>query len=306
MNKRNQIVILFLVLGAVLVAAAVYGIHHPPALLSPRGVVAARERRLMITATLLMLIVVIPVYVLTFLIVWRYHESNRHVRYEPDWDGDRRLEFTWWAVPTIIIAILAVVTWNSSHSLDPFKSLDASRPALKIQVVALQWKWLFIYPQQNIASLNFVQFPKDTPVEFNITADAPMNSFWIPQLGGQIYAMSGMSTKLNLQATSYGSFDGSSANISGRGFSSMKFVAKSSSDADFQSWVTSVKKSSDKLSLAAYDDLSHPSENSQVISYAAADPELYNKVLLKFMHGHSTANYDLASGILGVAAEGAH
>jgi cytochrome o ubiquinol oxidase subunit 2 len=308
MNKKNQILILFLIFGVILAAAAVYVAGHPVALLNPRGVIATKERSLMIMATLLMLVVVIPVYILTFLIVWRYHESNHGARYEPDWDGDRRLEFTWWAVPTLIITILAIVTWNSSHSLDPFKSLSAAEPPLKIQVVALQWKWLFIYPEQNIASLNFVQFPKDRPIEFDITADAPMNSFWIPQLGGQIYAMSGMSTKLNLEATDYGSFEGSSANISGTGFASMHFIAKSSTEANFQHWTQSIKKSQHQLNLTVYDDLSRPSQNNAVTYYAQTEPNLYQKVIGKFMSGpgHPRGNYDLARNILGVEPGGAN
>lgn len=306
MNRKSQILVLLLILAVVLAGAAFYIFKHPPALLTPKGVIAAKERSLMITATLLMLIVVTPVYVMTFLIVWRYHESNHHARYEPDWDGDRRLEFAWWAVPTLIITILAIVTWNSSHSLDPFKSLSAE-PPLKIQVVALQWKWLFIYPKQNIASVNFVQFPEKRPVEFDITSDAPMNSFWIPQLGGQIYAMSGMSTKLNLQASKSGDFEGLSANISGTGFSGMKFIARASSVSDFQSWAQGIKRNQKQLTLAVYDRLSLPSRDQPVVYYGWTEPDLYNKVVMKFMApGRSKANYDLAQGVLGAAPGGSN
>jgi cytochrome o ubiquinol oxidase subunit II len=308
MNKKNQILILFLIFGVMLAGAAIFVLNHPPALLNPKGIIAAKERSLMITATLLMLIVVVPVYFLTFFIVWRFHESNHAARYEPNWDGDRRLETTWWAVPTFIIAVLALVTWHSSHSLDPFKSLASAKPPLKIQVVALQWKWLFIYPQQNIASVNFVQFPKNTPLEFSITSDAPMNSFWIPQLGGQIYAMSDMSTKLNLEASQNGNFVGSSANISGSGFSTMRFTARASSDRDFKNWISSVKNTDNHLSLAVYDGLSRPSQNNPVTYFASTEPDLYQKVVLKFMspNGQPRGNYDLARDILGVAPGGAN
>jgi cytochrome o ubiquinol oxidase subunit 2 len=307
MNKKNQILALFLIFGAILAAAIIYVVVKPPALLNPKGVIAARERSLMLTATLLMLVVVIPVYALTFFIVWRYHEGNPKARYEPDWDGNRRLEFTWWAVPGLIITILAVITWHSSRSLDPFKKLNAAEPPLKVQVIALQWKWLFIYPKEDIATINFVQFPENRPVEFNITSDAPMNSFWIPQLGGQIYAMSGMSTKLYLKASGSGRYQGSSANISGAGFASMNFIAKSFSQGDFDNWVQTVKKSHYQLGQSAYDELSRPSQNQAVSYYASAEPDLYNKVVTKYMSpGHTRGNYDLARDILGVAPGGAN
>ena len=132
----------------------------------------------------LSLIVVIPVYIMLFLFAWKYREGNTKAKYSPDWDHSALLETIWWTVPLLLITILSVVTWNSSHDLDPFRPLNSSVKPVKIQVVALQWKWLFIYPEQNIASVNYVEFPVNTPVDFEITADAPMNSFWIPQVGG--------------------------------------------------------------------------------------------------------------------------
>jgi cytochrome o ubiquinol oxidase subunit II len=308
MNKKNYVIILFFILAVVLAAAAFYISHHPVALLNPKGTIASRERSLMITATLLMLIVVVPVYFLTFFIAWRYREGNRKARYEPDWAGSRRLELTWWAVPTVIITILAVITWNSSHSLDPFRAIKSDKPPLKIQVIALQWKWLFIYPKQDVASVNFAQFPKNTPVEFDITADAPMNSFWIPQLGGQIYAMSGMSTKLHLVATETGSFPGASANISGRGFAGMKFIARASTDTEFQQWLKTLKAGHSSLSPANYNQLAQPSENNKIAYYSSTHPNLYDQVVMKFMTPPSQqrGNYDLARDILSAAPGGVH
>jgi cytochrome o ubiquinol oxidase subunit 2 len=149
--------------------------------------------------------------------------------------------------------------------------------------VALQWKWLFIYPEQNIATVNFVEFPNSTPVNFQLTADAPMNSFWIPELGGQMYAMPGMSTQLHLMADRPGEFNGSAAEISGKGFSGMKFIAKATSQKDFDTWVKSVKQSSNMIDLSKYNKLAEPSENNPVITYASVEKDLYNSIIMKFM-----------------------
>lgn len=273
------ILVIFL---AVVLAAGVWIRTHDVAVLDPHGIVASRQRRLIIEATLLMLIVVVPVYILTFWIAWRYREDNKNARYEPDWDGNRGLEILWWAIPALIITILGVITYRSSHQLDPFKPLASNIKPLNIEVVALQWKWLFIYPDQNIASVNFVQFPLNRPVTFYITSDAPMNSFWIPQLGGQIYAMSGMSTQLHLMADTTGSFHGLSANISGRGFAGMEFTAKASSAADFSDWVTTSKKTGDTLNSSTYEQLARPTTNNPVSYYGYAQGGLYDQVLHKY------------------------
>ena len=237
----------------------------------------------MITATLLMLIVVIPVFALTIFIAWRYRAGNKEARYTPDWDHNRLIEFSWWAIPTIIITGLAIVTWKSSHELDPFRPLSSTTPPMTIQVVAMQWKWLFIYPSQNIASVNFVQFPVNTPINFEITSDAPMNSFWIPRLGGQIYAMSGMSTHLHLMADTAGSYNGSSANISGEGFAGMKFIAKASTAADFDNWLQQMQSSPDQLSIERYNKLAEPSVDNPPSYYALSEQNLYDELIMKYM-----------------------
>jgi cytochrome o ubiquinol oxidase subunit 2 len=170
------------------------------------------------------------------------------------------------------------------HYLAEYAGTDAEQATcLKVQVVALDWKWLFIYPKQHIATINYVAFPKQTPVDFEITADAPMNSFWIPQLGGQIYAMAGMTTNLNLMASVPGNFRGLSANISGEGFSGMDFTAHASSRASFNRWVTMVQQSNADLTTANYQKLSQPSENNAVQYYASADSGLFNAVINKYM-----------------------
>ena len=253
------------------------------AIFAPKGIIALQERNLIITTTLLMLIVVIPVLVLTFFFAWKYRATNKHAKYTPDWASNETLEAIWWAIPGVIILILAVITWKSTHELDPYKPLNSSVKPLTIQVVALDWKWLFIYPEQHIATVNLVEFPAGTPINFEITADAPMNSFWIPALGGQIYAMPGMRTQLHLMATEAGTFSGTSANFSGPGFSGMKFVAKSVSQSEFLEWAYAVKSASSTLTYDEYTTLSAPSKNQPVSLYAEVADGLYDKIIMKFM-----------------------
>lgn len=283
MNK-NLKVILF-ILAAIIGIFAIGKFIHPSniQILDPAGWVASKERRLIVISTLLMLIVVVPVYILTFGIVYKYRESNKNAKYSPDWDGDRRLEIAWWLIPGLIITILAVLTWTSSHQLDPFRPLDSNVKPIKIQVVSMQWRWLFIYPQQNIASINYLQFPVNTPVDFELTSDAPMNSFWIPRLGGQIYTMPGMATQSHLIANEMGSFAGSSANISGRGFSNMKFTARSSSMADFNGWANTVKQSQNTLNLDEYNLLAQPSLDNKVMYFNSPTTGLFDSVVSKYM-----------------------
>jgi cytochrome o ubiquinol oxidase subunit II len=282
-NEKSKLVWLGAILVAVLGLSGWYSLSHKLALLDSKGVVGQREKHLIILSTVLMLIVVVPVYFLTFFIAWRYRASNKTARYEPDQDGNRALELTWWAVPGIIILILSVVTWRSSHSLDPFHQLSSDKPPMTVQVVALPWRWLFIYPQQGVAAMNFVQIPVNTPVDFNITSDAPMNSFWIPQLGGQVYAMAGMNTHLHLMADQVGDYRGVSANISGQGFANMRFTARASSAADFKQWTSRLQHSSQQLSQDTYNQLAQPSQDSLVTFYSAVEPGLYDNVLLKYM-----------------------
>ncbi|MBI5470394.1 ubiquinol oxidase subunit II [Candidatus Kaiserbacteria bacterium] len=251
-------------------------------ILDPKGVVGLAEKDLIVTAAVLMALVVIPVFILTFAIAWRYRAGNSKAKYTPNWEHNRLEEFVWWAIPSLIIAALAGIAWTSSHDLDPFKPLDSSQPPLTIQVVALDWKWLFIYPEERIASVNLVEFPALRPINFQITSDAPMNSFWIPQLGGQIYAMAGMSTQLHLMADAPGIYSGASANFSGRGFAGMKFNAVAVAEEEYQKWITEVRKSPDVLDLRHYNTLAMPSENSPVSYYAWTDESLYNSIVQKF------------------------
>jgi cytochrome o ubiquinol oxidase subunit 2 len=178
--------------------------------------------------------------------------------------------------------VLGLITWRGCHELDPFKPIPAENE-MRIQVVALRWKWLFIYPDHHIATVNYFRFPKDTAVRFEITADAPMNSFWIPQLGGQIYAMPGMRSELNLIAHETGQFRGSSANISGKGFASMVFTAEAATNENFEEWVQIVRGSPKMLSDAEYDRLAEPSEYNPASFYVLDTDGLFDRIAMKYM-----------------------
>jgi len=252
-------------------------------ILDPKGQVGVDEKNLIITATLLMLIVVVPVIVLTLYFAWRYRASNTNAKYTPNWSYSHRIEAVCWGVPIAIILILGTITWKTTHELDPYRPLDYQVKPITIEVVALDWKWLFIYPDQQIASVNEVAFPANVPVNFKITSDTVMNVFFIPSLGTQIYAMAGMQTQDNLIANQAGVFDGLSANFSGNGFADMNFKARATSQADFEAWVAKVKASPSALDADAYKDLSKQSEKDPVKYYSAVEPLLYAAVLDKYM-----------------------
>ncbi len=283
MKKVYKIVLLVLLfLGATAFTVYYVSTHNVP-VLDPKGMIGEKERDLIITASMLMLIVVIPVFILTWVFAWVYREGSERGKHHPDWEHNYIAEYCWWGVPIVIIAVLAVLTWKSSHELNPFKPIPSNKKTLVIQVIALEWKWLFIYPEQGIATVNFVQFPEKTPVNFQITSDAPMNSFWIPQLGGQIVAMPAMRTQLYLIANETGSYRGCSANISGKGFAGMTFTAKSTSEVDFEEWVHTVKQCPKTLDLSEYQCLLQPSEYNPASYYVLAQPGLFDKIIMKYM-----------------------
>jgi cytochrome o ubiquinol oxidase subunit 2 len=281
--RRYRFLFLVILLGVFVALLIWLAAGSTVAILQPKGIIAEQQRDLLVFATLLSLVVIVPVYALTVMIAIRYRRGNKKATYAPDWDHSRKLEAIWWGVPIVIILILSVVTWQSSHALDPFKPLSSNNNPVTIQVVALEWKWLFIYPEQNIATINYIQFPEDTPINFVITADAPMNSFWIPELGGQVYAMNGMKNKLHLQANAPGTFKGSSANLSGEGFAAMKFTAESTKQVDFSQWVLDSKKASETLDKQRYAELSKPSKGSDQRVYGNVDGGLYDSIVMKYM-----------------------
>lgn len=260
-----------------------YFSHHNLAVLSPKGTIAAQQKHLILLAAIMMLVVVIPVFVLTYGIAWKYRASNHRARHEPDWDHNLGLELMWWGIPSVLILVLAIISWTSTHALDPFKPIISAKPPLTVQVVALQWKWLFVYPSQNIASINDLEIPINTPVNFEITSDAPMNSFWIPQLAGQVYAMAGMRTQLHVMATSEGTYRGVSANISGSGFSDMHFNVKSVSNNEFLAWVKTIQQNQGHLDKMTYAKLLVPSSTYTQAYFGSVAPGMFNDIIIKYM-----------------------
>jgi cytochrome o ubiquinol oxidase subunit 2 len=257
-------------------------------LLHPSGAVAAQQGHLIVQSTVLMLIIVIPVIALTVIFAWRYRQSNSQATYMPDWDHSTQLELVIWAAPLLIIIALGALTWISSHTLDPYRPLRRVAAArapgtgakpLTIEVVALDWKWLFIYPDQGIAVVNEMAAPVDVPINFKITASSVMNSFFVPALAGQIYAMPGMQTQLHAVINQPGQYEGFSANYSGAGFSGMHFKFQGVSAAGFAKWVQSAKEGGQALSQESYVQLARPSERDPVRRYATVDPGLYGSIL---------------------------
>ncbi len=256
--------------------------------MSPSGDIAAQQAKLIVWATILMLIVVVPVIVLTLLFAWRYRASNKEATYTPDWDHSTNLELVIWAAPLAIIIALGALTWVSTHQLDPYRPLDRideGRPVpegvepLIVEVVAMDWKWLFFYPEQGIAVVNQLAAPVDRPIKFKITATTMMNSFYIPALAGQIYAMGGMETQLHAVINEAGSYDGFSANYSGAGFNGMRFKFLGMPEIEFDEWVSKVKTDGDVLSRSVYTELAEPSEYNPVQYYREVAPELYDAIL---------------------------
>ena len=256
--------------------------------LSPAGDIAAQQRDLLVWSVVLMLIIVIPVMAMVIFFAWKYRESNKEARYEPDWDHSTHLELVIWAAPLLIIICLGAITWSGTHLLDPYRPLDrvnrgqaiaADIEPLQVNVVALDWKWLFIYPEYGIATVNELAAPVDRPIRFHITSSGVMNSFYIPALAGQIYAMPGMETKLHAVINHPGEYVGFSANYSGDGFSNMRFAFHGLDQAGFDQWVAGVRADSKGLDRETYLELEKPSEKVPVLHYASVDEGLFDAVL---------------------------
>ncbi|WP_429410819.1 ubiquinol oxidase subunit II [Paraburkholderia sp. WSM4174] len=259
-------------------------------MLNPKGSVGLAERDLIATSVWAMLIVVVPVILMTLFFAWRYRASNRNADYQPGWTHSTAVEVVVWTIPTLIILFLAVLTWRTTHELDPYRPLESQVKPINVEVVALDWKWLFIYPDLGIASVNQLAIPVGTPVNFRITSDTVMNSFFIPQLGGQIYAMAGMQTRLHLIADHAGDYAGTAANFSGKGFSDMKFRTLASSPEDFNAWVAKVRASSDRLDMDRYHAVSEPSEKDPVRYFSTVDPKLFNNIIARYNNGNVLDN----------------
>lgn len=263
----------------------VRGVHFD--VMQPAGDIAKQQRSLILFTLLLMAIVVIPVFIMLGLFAWKYREGNTSRKkrsYKPEWGSSKRLEILWWGIPIVLIIVLAVTAWVTSHSLDPYKKIASTKDAIEVQVVALQWKWLFIYPQLGVATVNKLPIPENTPINFTLSADAPMSAFWVPTLGSQIYTMNGMSSKLSLIADKTGEFAGYSTNINGKGYADMKFTVYSQSEADFTAWVKTAQQSPNLMDVAQYERLASPGMADEA-SYVLAENRLYNMIVSKYMHG---------------------
>ncbi|CAN7505744.1 ubiquinol oxidase subunit II [Phyllobacterium sp. LjRoot231] len=255
--------------------------------MNPSGNVAVQQRDLVIISTVLMLLIIMPVMILTVFFAWRYRQSNTDAPYDPDWDHSTQLELLIWAAPLLIIICLGAVTWMATHLLDPYRALGRSpgeavseeTKPLQVEVVALDWKWLFIYPEYGVATVNEMAAPVDRPIEFRLTSSSVMNSFYVPALAGQIYTMPGMQTKLSAVINHPGVYQGFSANYSGAGFSGMRFAFRGLPTADFDKWVADVKAQGSALDRNIYLQLEQPSENDPERRYASVDPELFGAVL---------------------------
>jgi cytochrome o ubiquinol oxidase subunit 2 len=254
-----------------------------PALFNPQGDIGMQEKDLILISMGLMLLVVIPVILLTLYFAWRYRETNTKATYSPKWAHSTKIEIVVWTIPCVIVAVLAVLIWTSTHALDPYKPIESKAKPVRVEVVALNWKWLFIYPDYGIASVNELRFPVDTPVEFKLTAESLMNSFFIPQLGSQVYAMSGMQTKLHLIANHPGTFNGMSAAFSGSGFSDMHFKAIAGSNQEFDAWVAQARKAPLKLDQERLAMLERPTNGAAPEQFSQVTPGLFLGVVNKYM-----------------------
>ena len=254
----------------------------------PKGLIAHKELELIAINYLLMLVIVVPTFCFFFWTVWKYRAGNKKAKYEPGHSHGAKGELILWAIPSVIVAVMSVITWKAAHELDPYRPISSDVKPLTIQVMALDWKWLFIYPEQNLASVNFVQFPAAVPIHLELSADgSPMNSFWIPELSGQIYSMTGMTTQLHIMADGPGVYSGRAAEINGEGFADMTFVAQSTTQAEFDNWVATVKQSPQVLSRAAYQNLVKPSQKHPVVLYSSVEEGLFNQIVHEYMHhGH--------------------
>jgi cytochrome o ubiquinol oxidase subunit 2 len=273
-HGRSRLLRLLVVSAVVLVASC-----QQAGVLDPQGPIAAQELLLLINSTAIMLVVVIPVILATLAFAWWYRSSNLRASRSTDESFEGRLEFVLWSIPALIVILLGGVIWIGSHQLDPRAPIPANGEPLRVDVVALDWKWLFIYPDQRIAAVNQLVIPSGTPVRFRLTSATVMNSFFIPQLGSQIYTMGGMTTHLNLLADKPGEYSGFSANFSGDGFAEMRFIAKAVPAGDFDAWVTRVRGGGSALDDAGYAALAKPSKAVPPTTYRSVEPNMFERII---------------------------
>ena len=262
---------------------------RPAGVLDPQGPIASAERLLLINSTAIMLVVVVPVIVATLAFAWWYRASNPRAVRSLDVSYEGRIEFITWSIPALIVILLGGVTWIGSHQLDPRAPIPTDTKPLRVDVVALDWKWLFIYPDQGIAAVNQLVVSAGTPVQFRLTSATVMNSFFVPQLGSQIYTMAGMTTHLNLLADRPGEYPGISANYSGDGFADMRFAVHAVPVGDFQSWVAQTRGAGPALDAAGYAALARPSKAVPPATYGAVEPDLFQRIVNETVAGSGNA-----------------
>jgi cytochrome o ubiquinol oxidase subunit 2 len=247
--------------------------------LDPQGPIAHAERLILLDATAIMLAVVVPVILATLVFAWWFRAGNLKATYRPNWAYSGRLEFIVWSIPALVVLFLGGIGWVSSHDLDPGKSLESEVAPIEVQVVSLDWKWLFIYPAEGIASVNRLVVPAGTPIHFRLTSATVMNSFFVPQLGSQIYTMAGMATQLNLQADQPGTYPGLSAQFSGDGFADMHFDVQAMPKAAFGDWVATARGAGPALDAAGYAALARESSAVAPQTYRGVDPGIFDKIV---------------------------
>jgi cytochrome o ubiquinol oxidase subunit 2 len=261
-----------------LLAGCSYGV------LNPQGPVGTDEKVILFDATAIMLSVVIPVIVCTLAFAWWFRARNKRAQRRPDWEYSGRIEFVTWSIPAMIVMFLGGIAWIGSHDLDPRKALASGVKPVEIDVISLDWKWLFIYPEERVATVNELVIPVNTPVHFKLTSASVMNSFFVPQLGSQIYTMAGMTTQLNLLASNAGTYAGLSAQFSGDGFSDMRFDVRSVPEEDYEAWLTSTRAGTDYLDAVRYAQLAVPSRNDLPATFGKVSAGLFDSIV----HNHGT------------------
>jgi cytochrome o ubiquinol oxidase subunit 2 len=257
--------------------------------LDPQGPIASAQRLVLINSTAIMLVVVVPVIVATLAFAWWYRSSNTRATRSLEESYEGRVEFVVWSIPALTVILLGGVIWISSHQLDPRTPIPGKSDPLRVDVVALDWKWLFIYPDHGVAAVNQLVIPTGTPVEFRLTSATVMNSFFVPQLGSQIYAMGGMITHLHLLADNPGEYPGLSANFSGDGFSEMRFIAKAVPADDFNAWLEQARGTGSALDDAGYAELAKPSKAVPPTTYRSVEPKMFERILDQTMAGPGNA-----------------
>ena len=248
-------------------------------LLNPKGPVGEAERFLILAAFVLMLLVVVPVIIMSVWFPFKYRASNTKAAYEPEWSHSNKIEAVMWCIPLVIVLALSVLVWRYTHRLDPYKPIDPAAEQFRVDVVSLDWKWLFIYPKQGIAVVNELVFPARTPLSFQLTSDTVMTSFFIPQLGSQIYAMAGMRTRLHLLADTPGVYAGQNQQFSGAGYPTMSFAAKAVTPQAFDAWVEQVKRSPQTLDAARFEALRKPTSGDPVTYFSSVSPDMFEYIL---------------------------